>query len=133
MKTFKEFMAEAPVFGAMVKASSYGPGLYGGLTTSGKPLTPDTPGVANKTLPIGSQVTIKDPKTGKSVTAPVIDRGPYVGDRQYDLTAATTRQLGYPDYKKFGVRTLDITPNKIPDLGVKVNMNIPKIVPTVKR
>ena len=71
------------------------------------------------------------------LTAPVVDRGPYHGNRQYDLTTQTTKDLGYKDYKQFGVRDLDVTPvkpkPKIPDLGIKVNMNTPKIVPTKKK
>jgi rare lipoprotein A (peptidoglycan hydrolase) len=31
----------------------------------------------------------------RSVRVPVIDRGPYVGGREYDLTAATARRLGF--------------------------------------
>ena len=112
MKTFKEFMAEAPVFGAMVQTSSYGPGLYGNPTASGAKLAPTTRGVANKKLPLGSQVKITDPSTGKSVVAPVVDRGPYHGNREYDLTTQTTKDLGYKDYKQFGVRNLDVTPIK---------------------
>lgn len=137
MKTFKDFLKEGMPFAAMVKASSYGPGLYGNPTASGQVLTPSTAGVAHKTLPLGSEVDIKDPKTGKSTRTKVIDRGPYHGDRAYDLTTQTTKNLGYKDYKQFGVRTLDITPvkpkSKIPDLGVPVKMNIPKIVPTKKK
>jgi rare lipoprotein A (peptidoglycan hydrolase) len=35
-------------------------------------------------------------KRGKrSVRVPVIDRGPYVGGREYDLTAATAARLGF--------------------------------------
>lgn len=112
MKTFKQFMNEAPVFGAMVQTSSYGPGLYGNPTASGAKLTPTTRGVAHKSLPLGSQVKITDPSTGKSVTTTVVDRGPYHGNREYDLTTQTTKDLGYKDYKQFGVRTLDVTPVK---------------------
>lgn len=140
MKTFKQFISEALPFGAIVSTSSYGPGLYGNPTASGSKLTPSTRGVAHKTLPLGSRVKITDPKTKKSIVAPVIDRGPYHGNRQYDLTTQTTRDLGYKDYKQFGVRDLDVTPvkaekpkPKIPDLGIKVNMNIPKVVPTKKK
>jgi len=140
MKTFKEFISEALPFGAIVSTSSYGPGLYGNPTASGSKLTPSTRGVAHKTLPLGSKVKIKDPKTGRSVIAPVVDRGPYHGNRQYDLTTQTTKDLGYKDYKQFGVRDLDVTPvpkekpkPKIPDLGVKVNMNIPKVIQTKKK
>jgi rare lipoprotein A len=138
MKTFKQFISEAPVFGAMVQTSSYGPGLYGNPTASGAKLTPSTRGVAHKSLPLGSQVRITDPKTKKSITAPVVDRGPYHGNRQYDLTTQTTKDLGYKDYKQFGVRTLDVSPikkekSKIPDLGVKVDMSIPKIIPSKRK
>ena len=140
MKTFKEFINEALPFGAIVSTSSYGPGLYGNPTASGQKLTPGTRGVAHKKLPLGSQVKITDPKTGRSIVAPVIDRGPYHGNRQYDLTTQTTKDLGYKDYKDFGVRDLDVTPvpkenpkPKIPDLGVKVNMNIPKVTQTKKK
>jgi rare lipoprotein A len=111
--------------------------LYGNSTASGAKLTPSTRGVAHKTLPLGSQVRITDPKTKRSITAPVVDRGPYHGNRQYDLTTKTTQDLGYKDYKQFGVRDLDVTPikpkPKVPDLGVKVDMSVPKIVPTKKR
>lgn len=137
MKTFKQFISEALPFGAMVSTSSYGPGLYGNPTASGSKLTPSTRGVAHKTLPLGSKVKITDPRTKRVVVAPVVDRGPYHGNRQYDLTTQTTKDLGYKDYKQFGVRNLDITPvkpkPKIPDLGVKVNMSIPKVVPTKKK
>ena len=140
MKTFKQFIKEAMPFGAIVQTSSYGPGLYGNPTASGQKLTPSTRGVAHKNLPLGSQVKITDPRTGKSITAPVIDRGPYHGNRQYDLTTQTTKDLGYKDYKDFGVRKLDVTPmakvkpsSNIPDLGIKVDMSIPKIIPTKKK
>ena len=34
-------------------------------------------------------------KPRRSVTVRVIDRGPYVGGREYDLTAATAERLGF--------------------------------------
>lgn len=75
-------------------ASYYGPGLYGGGLACGGTLSPGKLGVANKTLPCGSQVTLRF--HGKTVTVPVIDRGPYSGSREYDLTAATKARLGFP-------------------------------------
>jgi len=50
-------------------------------------------GVAHKTLPCGTKVTIR--YRGHTVVAPVIDRGPYVGGREFDLTGATARALGF--------------------------------------
>ena len=74
-------------------ASWYGPGFYGGHLACGGTLGAGTLGVANKTLPCGSKVTLR--YKGRSVTVPVIDRGPYVGGREYDLTAATAERLGF--------------------------------------
>ena len=76
------------------EASYYGPGLYGGGLACGGTLSPGRLGVANKTLPCGSRVTLR--YHGKTVTVPVIDRGPYAGNREYDLTAATKAKLGFP-------------------------------------
>lgn len=71
-------------------ASWYGGG--GGLACGGR-LTASTMGVANKTLPCGTLVTIR--YGGHSVRVPVVDRGPYVAGRDFDLTEATKRALGF--------------------------------------
>ncbi len=76
------------------EASYYGPGLYGGALACGGTLTPGTLGVANKTLPCGSQVKLR--YRGRTVTVSVIDRGPYVAGRDFDLTAATRARLHFP-------------------------------------
>jgi peptidoglycan lytic transglycosylase len=81
-------------------ASWYGPGLYGHRVACGGTLEPDTLGVANKTLPCGTKVTLR--YRGNQVRVPVIDRGPYVAGRDYDLTAATKSRLGMSS----GVATL---------------------------
>jgi rare lipoprotein A (peptidoglycan hydrolase) len=75
-------------------ASYYGPGLYGNGVACGGTLEPGTLGVANKTLPCGTMVKLR--YHGRSVTVPVIDRGPYVAGRDYDLTTATKQRLGFP-------------------------------------
>jgi len=68
-------------------------GLYGGALACGGTLGYDTQGVANKYLPCGTKVTLR--YRGREVTVPVIDRGPYVGGREWDLTGATARTLGF--------------------------------------
>jgi len=75
-------------------ASYYGPGLYGNGVACGGTLMPGTMGVANKTLPCGTKVKLR--YRGRSVTVPVIDRGPYVTGRDYDLTEAVKERLGFP-------------------------------------
>jgi rare lipoprotein A len=71
-------------------ASWYGGG--GGLACGGQ-LPSSTMGVANKTLPCGTLVTLR--YGGHTVRVPVIDRGPYVAGRDFDLTEATKRALGF--------------------------------------
>jgi len=73
-------------------ASWYGGG--GGLACGGS-LTSSTLGVANKTLPCGTLVTLR--YNGHTVRVPVIDRGPYVAGREFDLTEATKHALGFGD------------------------------------
>jgi rare lipoprotein A len=74
-------------------ASWYGPGLYGNPTGCGGTLYPGRLGVAHKTLPCGTMVTFKH--RGRRMRVPVIDRGPYVGGREYDLTEATAQRLRF--------------------------------------
>jgi hypothetical protein len=74
-------------------ASWYGPGFYGQKTGCGGRLGFGQVGVAHKSLPCGTRVTFR--YRGRTVVAPVIDRGPYVGGREYDLTAVTAQRLGF--------------------------------------
>jgi hypothetical protein len=71
-------------------ASWYG---GGGSLACGGWLTGSTLGVANKTLPCGTLVTLR--YGGRSIRVPVVDRGPYVAGREFDLTEATKRALGF--------------------------------------
>jgi rare lipoprotein A len=73
--------------------SWYGPGLYGNKLSCGGRLTPGTLGVAHKTLPCGTRVTLRH--GGRIVRVPVVDRGPFVGGREFDLTAATRARLRF--------------------------------------
>jgi rare lipoprotein A (peptidoglycan hydrolase) len=75
-----------------VKATWYGPGLYGRRTACGAMLTHHTLGVAHKRLPCGTNVALR--YRGRTVVVPVIDRGPYSRGVEYDLTYATARKLG---------------------------------------
>jgi rare lipoprotein A (peptidoglycan hydrolase) len=74
-------------------ASWYGPGLYGNRTACGQTLRATTIGVAHRNLPCGTMV--KFVYGGKAVVAPVIDRGPFVKGRAWDLTVAASDALGF--------------------------------------
>jgi hypothetical protein len=66
--------------------SWYGPGFYGQHTACGQILTTTLLGVANRTLPCGTRVEFRNPKNGRTITVTVVDRGPYVAGREWDLT-----------------------------------------------
>jgi len=74
----------------LADASWYG---GGGSLACGGELTSATLGVANKTLACGTLVTLR--YGGHTVRVPVVDRGPYVEGREFDLTEATKRALGF--------------------------------------
>ncbi len=93
----------ARAHGDVVLASWYGPGFYGNrlpcwqwLQANGLPiaLSAETWGVAHRTLPCGTPIELSH--AGRTVTVPVVDRGPYVGGRTLDLTAAVRSALGCP-------------------------------------
>jgi rare lipoprotein A (peptidoglycan hydrolase) len=73
--------------------SWYGPGLYGNHLGCGGRLSPRRLGVAHKTLPCGARVTLR--RGTRTVRVRVIDRGPYVAGREFDLTQATAERLRF--------------------------------------
>lgn len=68
----------------------YGPGLYGNTTACGQRYTEQIRGVAHRTLPCGSRITIR--RGSLELRVRVIDRGPYSG-ATFDLSARTARDL----------------------------------------
>ncbi len=92
-----------PPVGVIVKSawqrdasvSWYGPGFYGKRTACGYALTTSLIGVANRSLPCGTLVRFRNPANGRVLTVPVVDRGPYVTGRQWDLTGGACKALGH--------------------------------------
>ena len=74
-------------------ATWYGPGFWGMPTACGTMLTQTTIGVAHKKLPCGTVVTFS--YGGRSVTATVIDRGPFRKGYAWDLTKKTAKRVGF--------------------------------------
>ncbi|HEX6714198.1 MAG TPA: septal ring lytic transglycosylase RlpA family protein [Thermoleophilaceae bacterium] len=88
-----------------VKATWYGPGLYGNRLACGGRLRTRTLGVAHKSLPCGTQVALR--YHGRTLVVPVIDRGPYARGVSYDLTEATARRLGMTQTSRLAAAPLD--------------------------
>jgi len=73
-------------------AGSSGPAAFGRRTACGGVIHPETIGVSHPTLPCGARLFIT--YKGQTVLTQVVDRGPYVPGRQFDLTDALARRLG---------------------------------------
>ncbi len=91
--------ASLNVFHSVI-ATWYGPGFYGHRTACGETLTRHILGVAHRTLPCGTPVTLY--YGGRSITVPVIDRGPYANGATFDLTSATAQALGITETVNLG-------------------------------
>ena len=75
--------------------SWYGPGFYDSGTACGQKYTKTIMGVAHRSLPCGTLVTFRNPANGRQVTVPVIDRGPYVSGRQWDMSKGLCAYLDH--------------------------------------
>lgn len=73
-------------------AGSAGPAVFGHRTACGGVMRPETMGVAHPTLPCGVRVFVVF--HGVHVLTQVVDRGPYLPGRQFDVTDALARRLG---------------------------------------
>ena len=49
---------------------------------------------AHRTLPFGTRLRISDPKTGRTVTVVINDRGPFGKHRVLDVSPSAARALG---------------------------------------
>jgi len=94
----------ASASGSVVTVSWYGPGFFENrlpcwqwLAANGLPIQflPDTWGVAHKSLPCGTMVTLTH--GANTVTVPVVDRGPYIAGREFDLSPRVKAALGCTD------------------------------------
>ncbi|HXD55199.1 MAG TPA: septal ring lytic transglycosylase RlpA family protein [Solirubrobacteraceae bacterium] len=96
-------------------ATWFGPGFYGKKTACGQTLTPSVVGVANRTLPCGTLVKVG--YRDRTVTVPVLDRGPYSHIASWDLTAGAAHALGITDTVRIHTRVVGRTANT-PTLGL---------------
>jgi rare lipoprotein A len=87
-----------------IVATWYGPGFYGHRTACGERLTRHIVGVADRTLPCGTPVSVSF--NGHTLTLPVIDRGPYTNGVTIDLTHAAAQELGVTETVSVGMLSL---------------------------
>ena len=81
-------------------ATWFGPGFYGRHTACGQVMTHRLLGVAHRTLPCGTKVALL--YKGRTITVPVVDRGPFANGASYDLTSATAEALAMTQTSRIG-------------------------------
>lgn len=89
-------------------ATWYGPGFYGRKTACGQRMTTTLVGVAHRSLPCGRTVAIV--YKGRTIVAPVVDRGPFRHAATWDLTAAAAQQLGLARTARIGAVAMPPAP-----------------------
>jgi rare lipoprotein A len=90
-------------------ATLYGPGFWGHKTACGQVLRRRTLGLANRTLPCGTEVSVD--YDGRTISLPVIDRGPYAHGATWDITMAAARALGMLGTETVGAAALLAAPS----------------------
>jgi len=78
-------------------ASWYGPEFDGKKTASGQIYDMFAATVAHPSLPFGSLLRLTDLKTGHTQLVRVNDRGPFVDDRELDVSYLVASRLGLID------------------------------------
>ena len=74
---------------------------------NGRRFDPCSTSVAHRTLPFGTKVLVTNLGNGRSATATVEDRGPFVRGRIIDLSPRLAEHLGMVAQ---GVAPVDVTP-----------------------
>lgn len=83
-----------------VTATWYGSELAGNRTANGEIFNPNGLTAAHRSLPFGTCLRVKNPKTGKTVKVRVNDRGPFTKGVSLDLSAGAARAIGMRSTQK---------------------------------
>ena len=107
-----------PVVEQVGEASWYGKGFHGKKTASGETFDQHDLTAAHPTLPLGTEATVTNLETGKSVKVEINDRGPYSKGRDIDLSKKAAKEIGI---KKDGAAPVKIEAKVSPEDDKKKN------------
>lgn len=101
--------AQSEIFKLEATASYYGKEFDGLTTSSGERFDMNALTAAHKTLPFGTLLEVTNLANGKRVTVRVNDRGPFVENRELDVSYAAAEALGMlvSGTAKVSIRKLD--------------------------
>lgn len=83
-----------PVFAGQTVATWYGNEHAGKRTASGEKFNPNGLTAAHRSLPFGTCLRVSNPKSGRSVSVRVNDRGPFTKGVSLDLSHGAARAIG---------------------------------------
>ena len=84
---------EKPVFTQMGLASWYGAPYHNHRGSNGEVYDMNAMTAAHRTLPLNSVVRVTNIKTGRYAVVRITDRGPFIGERIIDLSAAAAKAV----------------------------------------
>ncbi len=115
-KTIKPEVVIASYFGG---EDGVGKDLHGQKMSNGEVFDKnDTKPAAHLKLPMETKVTLVSPTTKKAVVVTIKTKGPYVPDRQFDVSEAAAEKLGIIEK---GVAPLYVTKIELP-AGAKISL-----------
>jgi rare lipoprotein A len=79
-------------------ASWYGPHFQGRTTASGQPYDMFAPTAAHAWLPFGSLIRVVNSRTGRSQLVRINDRGPFIDNRELDVSFLVASRIGLLDH-----------------------------------
>src|SRR5690242_12135637 len=82
------------------------------LVSTGKSFNPIGLHAARKTLPIGTLIRVSNPKNHRSINVTINDRGPFVANRDLDLSLGAGTLLGLQGLGTVYLEVLSIPPIK---------------------
>ena len=86
--------AQSEIIKLDASISWYGADFHGRPTSSGEIFDMNAMTAAHKTLPFGTMLEVVNLDNGKKAVVRVNDRGPFVDDRELDVSKAAAEQLG---------------------------------------
>ncbi len=98
-------------------ASWYGRDFDGKKTASGQTFDSRSMTAAHRTLPLGTQIEVKNLENGRETVVLVNDRGPYIKGRILDLSEKAAEVLGYKERGLTTVQLRVIAPGQVKEAG----------------
>jgi rare lipoprotein A len=93
-------------------ASWYGPGFHGKKTATGEIFDMYAMTAAHKTLPIPSYAQVTNLVNHRSIIVRINDRGPFVGNKEVDLSYAAAKNLDLGDGNSSAIEIKAISPKQ---------------------